>query len=176
MSTRLHIIMPSNRPQNIPTLAPHYLQNMEPHPWELRWHILSQGPDADPKGINKTNEALTFIKDGWLMMMSDDTYSHPALYRRLAEVILAHPGVGCVVFSQQRGAGHVLVACPENMRPNYVCGSQVVWNRQFLGDDKYDSIYGGISDGVLVSHVYRRDPGRFVFIPEVLTYFGRLEW
>lgn len=178
-ATRLHIIMPCNRPWNIPKLAPAYLERMEPHPFEVRWHIMLQGPDPDPKGCSKTNEAVDMIRDGWLIMLADDTDQHPALFRRLGEVIGQNPEARAVVFSQHRAAGgrFTLTAGPQHMTPCHVCGSQVVWNREFLGDHRYHyELHGGTCDGVLVKTLFDMHPDRFVFVNEPLVRFGSLEW
>lgn len=178
MAERLHIIMPSNRPWNIARLSEAYLEKMEPHPFELRWHIMLQGPEPDPKGTRKTNEAIDFIPNGWLMMLADDTDQHPALFRRLGEVVAKNPDAGAVVFSQDRYRGKfTLHAHPNNMTPCHVCGSQVVWNREFLGSHRYEyEKYGGTCDGELIKKVFDLHPERFVFVDEVLIRFGSLEW
>ena len=175
---RLHIVMPCARPWNIPVLAPRYLEKMDAHPFELRWHIYLQGPDADPKGSNKCNEAIDDIRDGWLFLFADDTDQHPSLFRRLGEVIKRHPKAGAVVFSQDRHGGRfILRAFPQNMKPCHVCGGAVAWERKFLGDNRYNyDKHGGTTDGELIKHMFTLDPNRFVFVDEVLTRYGSLEW
>lgn len=175
---RLHIIMPCARPHNIPKLAASYLQKWEPHPWEIRWHIMLQGPDSDPKGNHKCNEGVDCVPDGWLMLIADDTEQHPSLLRRLAEVIEQNPQAGAVLFNQDRHAGRsILMARPENMTPCYVCGGQIVWNREFLGPNRYNfEKHGGTADGELIRFMYRQAPERFVFVNETLMRFGSLEW
>lgn len=175
---RLHIVMPCARPWNIPKLAPRYLEKMDPHPFELRWHICVQGPDKDPKGLLKCNEALDNIQSGWVMFPADDTDQHPALFRRLAEVIRRNPHAGAVVFAQDRNAGKVVLrAHPLQLKPCHVCGGSVVWKREFLGPNRFDwANHRGTSDGILIAHMYNTYPNRFVFVDEVLTRFGSLEW
>jgi hypothetical protein len=175
---RLHIVMPCSRPENIPQLAAAYLKEMEPHPWEVRWHIMLQGPEYDPKGTAKVNEGIDDVRGGWLMLISDDTDQHPALFRRLSETIEANPHAGAVVFNQDRHAGRsILLAKPQNMTPCYVCGGQVAWKRDFLGTNRYDyAKHGGTCDGELIRFMYRQAPESFVFVNETLTRFGSLEW
>jgi hypothetical protein len=175
---RLHIIMACARPWNIPRLAPAYLERMEAHPFEVRWHILLQGPEPDPKGVAKTNEALDQIRDGWVLTLADDTDQHPSLFRRLGEVIATHPQAGAVVFSQDRHRGrHILRPTPATMGPCHVCGGQVAWERQFLGDVRFDwDQHGGCADGHVIQRLHQAHPDRFVFVDEVLMRFGSLEW
>lgn len=151
---------------------------MEPHPFEVRWHILLQGPEEDPKGVNKVNEGIDQAPDGWLMLISDDTDQHPALFRRLGETIAANPKAGAVVFSQDRHEGRFhLRARPDNMHPCHVCGGQIAWERAFLGTNRYNyAKHGGTCDGELIRFMYKQAPERFVFVEEVLTKFGSLEW
>lgn len=175
---RLHIIMPSNRPWNIPKLAPRYLEKMRPHGFELRWHILLQGPEPDPKGCNKINEAIDDIRSGWFMTLADDTDQHLSLFARLFDITQKNPDAGAVVFGQVRYGGRwTLKAEPASMRPCHVCGGQVAWNREFFGDHRFDyEHHGGCADGVLIQHLHQLHPERFVFVPETLTKFGSLEW
>jgi hypothetical protein len=134
-----------------------------------------QGPEPDYKGINKTNEGIECVKDGWMLLLSDDTIQHPSLFRRLHEVVEAHPNAGAVVFNQVRGTWH-LQPNPALMVPAQVCGGQVVWNREFVGDTRYDPAMGGITDGDMIKRLYDKAPDRFIFVREDLMYFGSLEW
>ena len=92
MAIRLHILTPLTRPWHLPRIA-HYLfgGETEAHPFEVRWHICQQGPEPDPGGVNKINECLDMIKDGWFVTWCDDTVHNPATLRRLSEVIEGQP-------------------------------------------------------------------------------------
>lgn len=173
---RLHVLMACSRPQNIPLLVNAYLEQ-EPHPFEVRWHILRQGPEPDPKGIRKVNEMLDLLPGGWFMTVSDDTAQAPSLYRRLGEVIQSVPNAGAVVFSQVRKrGGWIQHAAPENMAPYRVCGGQVIWRRDFVGDKRFDfETHGDTCDGVFIQEMFQAHPEGFVFHDEPLMYFGSLE-
>jgi hypothetical protein len=176
---RLHILMAASRPRFIEKLISAYMEKMEPHPFELRWHLLIQGPEPDPKGILKTNEMLDVLKgqDAWFFNPSDDTEEHPALFRRLHEAVSSNPTCGAVVFSQVRPGGGVLQACPENMHPGSVDGSQVFWSLPVFGHCRYDwDQFGCGCDGHCIQSVYKNCPDRFVFVDEPLIQFGSLEW
>lgn len=182
MSERLHIIMPCARPWNIPVIAPAFLGLRsfagEPvsHPFELRWHILLQGPEPDPKGVNKVNEALAMIRDGWFATWSDDTVHDPRIFQRLGEAIAQNPNAVAVVFSECRPGGGVLHAAPGEMLPCHVDGSQVIMRRDFLGDARMDyAQYKDQADGYLLKQLHDRAPKQFVFVDEVLVYYNRLE-
>jgi len=176
-SPRLHLVMPVIRPLNMPQLILFYLVGMDPHPFELRWHLMVQGPDADPKGIHKANEAIGFIQDGWVVTFSDDTTQDRSLFKRLGEVIKEHPECTAVVFSQKRLDGTVLHAHPDNMHPCHVSGDQILWRHDLLNQYRFDyEAHAHECDGYLIEQVYREKPDHFVFIDEVLGKFGSLEW
>jgi hypothetical protein len=149
---------------------------MEPHPFELRWHLCIQGPDPDPKGSRKINEMLDNIQSGWCWWPSDDTIEHPALYRRLGETIAANPTAGAIVVSQHRGGGHVLHARPDAMKVCHVDGAQVIWDRAFIGSERHQEKHGGTADGNFIVNKWREAPERFVFLDEVLTNWNSLDW
>ena len=167
--------MPCIRPWNIARIADNLLVRQERHPFELRWHILCQGPDADPKGTNKTNESIDSIRDGWMFLFADDTVHHPSLFRRLGEVTTTNPNAGCIVFAQDRG-DRILHPSPETMKVGMVCGGMVAYERSFVGDCRFD--YANRlheCDGAMVEALHAKDPSRFVYIDEVLTGFNSLE-
>ena len=111
---QLHIILPCSRPQNIGRLADLYLQQMEPHPFAVRLHILKDGAtENDPWGLGKINEALGIIQDGWVWIVDDDTTHDVPVLRRLGEVVQSNPHAAVVVFSQHHVFGHILHAAPE---------------------------------------------------------------
>jgi hypothetical protein len=176
---RLHILMPASRPRNIEKLISGYMDAQEPHPWEVRWHLLVQGSEPDPKGIHKINEMLDVLngQQGWYTCPADDTVPMPSYFRRLAEVIAANPNAGAVVFSEVRPGGHILHAAPENMVPGRVDGNQPAWNLQMFGHVRYDfDQFGCGCDGHCIQSVYKNCPDRFVFVDEPLIQFGSLEW
>lgn len=174
MSPRLHIVMPCIRPWNLARIAENLFIHQERHPWEIRWHVMLQGPDTDPKGTLKTNEAISMIPDGWVFLWADDTTHHSSLFRRLHEVIVANPSAGAVVFAQNRG-DRELHPSPDGMRVGMVCGSMVAYERAFLGDLRMDyAARAHECDGVLVEQLYARDSSRFVFVDEVLIGFNLL--
>lgn len=163
-------------------LLPRYLGAMENHPFEIRIHIMAQGPEPDPKGNYKVNEGIECCPGGWVMMLADDTDQHPALFRRLGEEIEKHPDAGAFVFTQDRGPRWgdrwILHASPGNMQPGCVCGGQIIYRRALLGQkwrfefDKYQER----ADGNMAQQLFAAHPEKFVFVPEMLTRFGSLEW
>lgn len=178
MSPRMHLIFSCARPWNIPILATAYLDGMEPHPFEVRMHVALQGPERDPKGEGKQNEIVSYIpNDGWLMFLADDTDQHPSLFRRLGELIFENPNAGAFVFHQQRKGwpGNLLPCSPDSMKICQVCGGQVVWKREFLGDERFRKEDGGVADGRMIERKWAESPERFVFVSEVLMRFGSLE-
>lgn len=177
MAERLHLVMPSIRAENIGRIAMFYAREMEPHPFEVRWHILFQGPESDPKGVKKTNEGIDGIKDGWVIGVGDDTVHHPSLFRRIGEISDANPGIGAIVFSENRGNGYILRASPHTVQPGLICGGQVVWRRWLLGDHRLDwDRFQERADGNLIQHIYTLNPGAFFFTDEPIMYFDSLLW
>jgi len=180
MSPRLHLLMPCAYPERLPALLPSYTTAMEPHAWELRIHILLQGPDADPKGILKVNECLEEIRGdgGWFMTPSDDTIQHPALFRRMGEELAQNPDAVAIVVGQERrdGLGN-LFACPEQVRIGRIDGMQTCWNRAWIKQERYEwEKWGMFCDGEFAVRMFARAPQRFIFIPEMLTRHNSLEW
>jgi hypothetical protein len=200
---RLYILMPVSRPHNLPRITHFYLTQMEEHPFEVRWLMGVQGRnEPDPKGMRKVDELMRMVPGGWFIAQADDTVHHPALFRRIAEVIEKNPRAGAIIFSGQRSrrlslrrrikqAWSILVsgrpgkspepvilkACPENMRPCHVCGSQMVFKKEFVGDQTFDfDTHGKLCDGVFIEKLWKKDPGAFVFVDEPLAWFGSMEW
>jgi hypothetical protein len=176
MADRFYIVMPSCRWGNIERLSRRWLTEMEPHPFEIRWWIMAQGPEPDPKGVNKTNEALRMIRDGWLMAASDDTLHEPALLRRLGEVIKDNPDKRAVVVSERRPCGCVLHASPDSMKRCRVDGQQIIWRSDFIYNQQFDYEHrGDQADGDLAERMWAHDSSAFLFLDEVLVNFNSLE-
>ena len=170
-ATRLHIAMPFSRPQHMPVLARYYLEEMVPHPFELRWHVMVQGPDADPKGQLKCDEAIDFIKDGWLFTFNDDTLHHPDLFRRLAHEINNHPDAGAIVFGQEGEAG-MFPPLPDRIWN----GAQTAWRRDFLGSHRHNFEKNGqMGDIIIFNELFEAHPERFYFVNDALLRFNSLD-
>lgn len=180
MQTELHVITPSAKPWNIPVIAPRILQ-AAPCSLAIRWHILVQGEDSDPKGFAKINRCLDYIPmDSYFFTPSDDTIHSIHLFRRFGEIIANNPEIRAVVFSEQRGPdedNRILHASAENMKPGLLDGSQVIWSRAFVGDKRYDyGKYQHEADGFFGQELFEQDPKAFYFCDEVLCKFNSLEW
>lgn len=177
MSERLHIVMPCARPENLEQIA-QSIRGVEAHPFEVRWHVLLQGPEPDPFGVSKTNEAIDAIRDGWIWCFADDSLVHPSMFRRLGEILTEMPRAQAVVFSEQRNDFlGVLRAAPENVRIGAISGDQVVMRRELYGDRRYDyATHKHCCDGALLTEIYQATPAVFVFHDEVLVWFNRLTW
>jgi hypothetical protein len=180
MIPRLHLLMPCAYPDRLNAILPSYTTAMEKHGWELRVHLLIQGPDPDPKGILKVNEALDEIRGygGWFMTPSDDTIQHPALFRRLFEELEKNPDAVAMVVGQERrdGLGN-LWASPDQVRIGRIDGCQVCWNRDWIRSERYEwEKFGCYCDGEFAVRMFARAPQRFVFINEMLTRHNSLQW
>ncbi len=176
MAERLHIIMPSCKPHHLPRIVRRLYREMEQHPFELRWHLMIQGPEPDPKGMVKVDEGIELVRSGWVWTPSDDALHSPALFRRLAEVARQHPHAGAIVFSEHRPDGSILRARPAEMNPCRVDGSQVFWRREFIGRERHDFHRVGMAaDGEFIRRLHERSPEGFVFVDEVLLDFNSLE-
>lgn len=159
-SPRLHLITPCCRPENLAPMMHRYLEEMDPHPFELRWHILVQGPEPDRYGCNKANECLdTLIEDGWIMFLSDDVLHDKSLFRRAAEIMTAHPQALALVFwGYERGKPY-----PNPPKPN-ICNNigQCIFDRAFFGTQRFDlAKYGNNTDIVIVNRLYATAPEAF---------------
>lgn len=179
MTERFHAIMPCSRPQLMPRVMRYWLEELDPHPFELRLHLMIQGPEPDPYGVRKINEMLRLLpNDGWVFTPSDDTVHAPELLAAVG----AHAGnhdCGAVVFSERRppgdSAGELLIAAPENMRRSHVDGQQIIWRTSFIRGELFDFAgFGCQCDGAMVEKLYARSPGKFVFDPRVLINFNSL--
>lgn len=170
--------MPAMRAQNIGPIAMAWMTRAQPHTLELRWHVAIQGShpgERDPYGMSKTNEIADMVPDSdWIMFLSDDSYHHPALFRRIEEIIKANPDKRAIILSEQRQpASWILRASPQNMRPCHVDGQQLVVRKDFLGTKRYErDKYGNQADGNLIQQLYQLAPNEFVFCDEILVSFG----
>ena len=172
---RLHIILPTAYYTNLAVVLPFFLQDMEPHPYELRIHLMAQGPEPDDKGLKKTNEAVEMIKDGWLFMWADDTIPHPALFRRLHEITEKRPYLGAVCFATRRELrDRVSRDILLDLGSMLIQGGQVAWKREWLADSRYDANQGGVCDLLLAIKKLRTDPAKVFISDEVLTTFNSL--
>lgn len=173
---RLHIIIPSSKPHFIGLVARHYLDGMEQHPFEVRIHVLYQGREPDPKGMHKTDEGIDSIQNGWLFMMADDTLQHPALLRRLGEIIEANPSLGAVVFDTLRewNSGHRVVN--QVMDHELHChGGHIAWRRDWLGNERYGPNFEGWGDVMLARRKLPSEPDKVHFCHEFLTTLNSLQ-
>ncbi len=171
---RFHVIMPCARPENIPSLAKNYLHQVN-HPFEVRWHILLQGPDEDPKGIRKCNECLDFIEDGWFATIADDTAQNPSLLTRLGKAIVENPNAGAFVFCLQ-GRKSSIKATPENAATDMIGGAQIILSREFIGENRYDwETYRERCDVKFVTMLFKAHPERFVFINDFSMQMNDME-
>lgn len=175
MAERLHIIMPCMRFEHLARIAHNFFVEMKPHPFELRWHIMAQGPEPDPYGNNKANEGIEMVRDGWLVTWSDDTIHQIDLFKRFGEVLAENPNSGVVVFGESRPDNCLLKPCPENVRPCRIDGQQLFWKREFLGDERLNYLdHGNQHDGYLAQKMYEKDPSRWVFVEDYLIRFNAL--
>lgn len=172
------MLMPCAHPERLSTILPSYTTAMQPSIWEIRLHILLQGPDPDPKGILKVNECLNNLRDGWFMTPSDDTIQYPSLFQRLGEELLKHPDAVAFVVGQERKPGlSPLKAAPDQVQIGKIDGCQVCWNRAWIKDARYDwENYGRTCDGEFAVRLFALAPQRFVFIDEILTRHNSMEW
>ena len=180
MSPRLHILMPCARPERLLKILPAYTMGMEQHPFEVRIHILLQGPDPDPKGIRKCNEALDEIAGvgGWFVTYADDTVQHPSLFRRMGDALVAHPDAVAIVVGQERRDGiGPLDARPDQVQIGRIDGAQVCWNRDWVRSERYEwEKWEHLCDGEFAVRMFAKAPQRWVFIQERLTNHNKLEW
>ena len=132
------------------------------------WHQPTPGAWGHPQ----RSAALEYIRDGWVWVLDDDNLCHPEFGRRLARLITEHPDTGAFVFTQERADGRTLHPSAEALRPEGVDTAQYVIRRDVIGPERVLSVPA--DDGGFVQRVYQREPGRFVFVDEVLTYHNRL--
>lgn len=172
--------MPAMRAYNIGPIAKAWMTKAEPHTLELRWHIGIQGRhplERDAYGMSKTNEMVDMVPStdrDWLMLLSDDSCHHPALFRRIEEVITANPDKRAIIFSEQRQPqSWVLHAAPENVKVCHIDGQQLVVRKDFLGSRRYErDKYNEQADGRLIEQLYQSASDKFIFCDEVLLVFG----
>jgi len=171
--------MPCSRFERLPTIVPAYT-GMEKSNWEVRLHLLLQGPDPDPKGILKVNECLNEIRGdgGWFMTPSDDTIPYPGLFRRMGEELAKNQDAVAIVVGQERrdNLGN-LQARTDNMMISKVDGNQICWNRDWIKEERYEwEKWGIFCDGEFAVRMFARAPQRFIFINELLVRHNSYEW
>lgn len=175
------------RPANLPQITKNLLIDQLPHPFEVRFHILLQGPMPDPKGAKKLNEMMKMIDRGFIWTPSDDTLQHPGLFARLGKAVSDNPNATVIVFSERRHSGpcpwtggpwpsepHVLIAAPGNVKRCYIDGSQAFYHasvRPYYDVERSP----GEPDGILLETLYAKDPNQFAFIPDFFIEWGVLD-
>lgn len=186
MSLRLHIIMPVTRPHLLPLIVSNYLSEQLPHPFELRWHLMVQGPEPDPKGYHKSNEGAAMCQSGWLWFPSDDSLQEATLFRRLGEIIRMNPNARAVVFSERRKGvcpytggvwpkePGILRADPANMKRCHVDCTQVFFHHSLKPYFNSNTPHNE-ADGAYVEGLYKEAGRLFVFAPEDFVNFGSLD-
>jgi hypothetical protein len=171
--------MPCSRFERLPVIVPAYTSAMEKSVFEVRLHLLLQGPDPDPKGILKVNECLNEIRGdgGWFMTPSDDSIPYPSLFRRMGEELEKMPDAIAIVVSQERrDALGNLWAAPDQMMISRVDGNQICWNRDWIKEERYEwEKWGIFCDGEFAVRLYAKAPQRFIFINELLVRHNSLE-
>ncbi len=186
MSERLHIVMPVSRPKNLHLILDNYLEHQLQHPFEIRWHLMLQGPEPDPKGYLKCCEGAVLCSTGWLWFPSDDSLQETYLFRRLGEVMSANPHARAIVFSEKRGGvcpytggawpldPGILFARPENMKRCHVDCTQVFFHHS-LKPFFNTKDYGDEADGGFIVDTYQKHQDLFVFSPDDFVLFGSLD-
>ncbi len=175
------------RPQNLPLITQNLLIDQSAHPFEVRFHILLQGPEPDPKGALKLNEMMAMIDRGWIHTPSDDTLQQPGLFSRLAKAIVDNPLAKVIIFSERRRSGpcpwtggpwatepHVLIAAPGNIKRCFIDGSQAFYHASikpiYPVDESPDE-----PDGLLLERLWEQNPKWFAFVPDFFIEWGVLD-
>jgi len=154
----------------------------EPHDLNIRWHIGFQNKEDDLKGIEKVNELIDLIPvdpSNWVCFAADHTWIHQSFFRRLGELIRENPSKrGIIVSGERRDPNYrILHAQPKNIVPGKVCGSQCVYRRDLIGDERFNwDRYQSGCDGELAKSLFERNRNDFLLVDEVLTSYQGVFW
>ncbi|HEV8435107.1 MAG TPA: glycosyltransferase family A protein [Thermoanaerobaculia bacterium] len=194
MTIDLHIVTPCIRIGNLPAIARSILSATVPDDVLIHWLVVLDdrfGLDLEPAreaaaGVPRAvvelaraagpgeyascNQALEQIRDGWIIFIDDDNLLHPALPKRLSEVLRSRSGVGAVVYDQDLGDSFRR-ASPRNTRVGKIDSAQFAVSRELVGGHRFE-VYAPSADGLFIERLYATTPERFVFLSEVLASYN----
>ena len=149
---KLHILTAVTRPENLPRIRESIITAWEwAHGVDPIWHMRSDPDRRFVGGQRLKNEMLEDIKDGWVVILDDDTVMHEKFMRKVNSFADSHGNA--IVVSQKRVNGMVLQAAPENAVVGGIDAGQAVLRRSFIGDYRIPETYAG--DGMWLEVLLR---------------------
>lgn len=175
----IYIITPSSRPTFLPQIQEAVTRE------GVCWRLMLDGefykkvpkglpgmrinkPEGSILGNHLKNVALEVIKDGWVYVLDDDNQIHPDFFDEIERAIAENPGKSVISFNQQ--IDPVSIRRGNEYQVGKIDQAQYIIKREFIGDLRYEQSYQ--SDGVFIETLYQKDPGAFLYIDKVLSYYN----
>jgi len=172
----VHVLTPCARPKNIRLLNESIYKSSGPHNLSINWHIMYKNHDNKFNIIPGYNRYLDQITTGWFTLMCDDNMFHPELFKSFSDTLDKNPNMGVYVVCIMGHTGSIAVAAPENCLPFKCDAAQYFFNREVLGDLRFDT--GDLAhgaDGKLLQDLYKQCPDKFVFDNRIIAYHEALK-
>ncbi len=119
---------------------------------DLTWHRLYDLNREHVGGQVLKNRMLDTIRDGWVVILDDDTVMHENFLRKVGGFADMSDG-NAIIVSQKRVNGVVLQAAPENAVVGMIDAGQAVLRRSFIGTYRIPETYAG--DGMWLEVLLR---------------------
>ncbi len=198
----LNIVTAVSRPKNLTTILRSMKSAAEAPDLKVRWLVVYDDPPARPHqidtitqtpspvevvplrwtggacrlGIKQKNHGIDHCERGYYHLLDDDNKVHPAFFKRISEVLRAHPDKQAFGFNQRRWDQHGdLKAVPDRMFPGKIDNSMFVVHTDFIGPKRYDINHAGCEDGWFFHELHKKDASAWYFVDEFLAYFNYLQ-
>jgi hypothetical protein len=137
--------------------------------------LVKPGGEGAP-GLRQMNAGLDMTQEGFVAFVDDATIVHVDFLRRLETSIKRNPDKDAFVFSQGRFDRGPLMAAPQNVAECQIDGGQAVINTRLIGNTRRNPAFGMLSDYYFIKELYDKDPSKWIFIEDILTYHQYLRF
>ncbi|HRY32088.1 MAG TPA: hypothetical protein P5531_03875 [Bacteroidales bacterium] len=134
----------------------------------------------EPGGVSgnaQRNAILDFLvcerMQGWVYCLDDDNLMHPDFYK-VWEAYRGMNNIRGMIFGQELPDGGFRINTPDNIKVCHIDQAQYCLHTDLIGSKRYIQKYE--ADGHFIEELYRENPGSFVILPQIASYYNRLKW